>query len=149
MKPEKVPIIFTKYFFFHFQFSCLLHTHTQTRSQIFISKEMAITQEASNRISPQARMEGLLGMFERYHLIILSMRFAWRTFRWISTKASHYCWWCYYATNSWTSKTWLYILLEYGLWGRLSVSSSLSGEYFYYIDGCFFCKKKLLINIKS
>lgn len=96
--------------------------------QIFICEEMAFTQKTSNRISPQARMEGLLGLFKGYHLAVLSMRFARRTIRWIGTETSHYCWWCYYATDSRTSQTWLHILPKYGLWGCLFVSSSLSGE---------------------
>lgn len=77
-------------------------------------------------------MERLLGMLERHHPIVLPMRLTRRPISWIGTKASHYCRWRHYATDSRTSQTWLYILPKYGLRWCLFVPSSMSGKLLFY-----------------
>lgn len=89
---------------------------------------MVTTQKASNWISAQTWLERLLGMSQRHHLIILSMRFTRRTVCGGSTKTSHYRRWCHHATDSRTSKTWLYLLLEHRIWGCIFIPSTVSGK---------------------
>lgn len=124
---KKLTDILTNDLIFTFFQLCLPFTRTH-KMQISICEEMAVAQKASNRISPQARMERLLGVPEGHHIAVLSMRFTRRPICRIGTEASHYRWWCHNATDSRTSQTWLYILPKYGLRWCLFVPSAMSGK---------------------
>lgn len=89
---------------------------------------MAAAQEAPDRVGAEARLEGLLGVSERHHPVVLSMRFEGRKVCGGCTKAPHHRRWCHHAAYPRTSEEGLHLLFEHRLRGRLPVPGAVSGK---------------------
>lgn len=105
-------------------------------NQVFECEEMAASQETSDRVGPETRLERLLGVSQRYHATILSMRLTRRALCGGSAQAPHHCGWSHYAAHTRTPQTRSHILPEHCVRRCIFIPSTVPSTYFsfYYLN---------------
>uniref|UniRef100_A0A8D8KF58 (northern house mosquito) hypothetical protein n=1 Tax=Culex pipiens TaxID=7175 RepID=A0A8D8KF58_CULPI len=89
---------------------------------------MAPAQEAPDRAGPQARLEGLLGLSERYHLVVLPVRLAGGSLRRGRPEAPDHRGRRDHAADSGAPEAGLHLLSEHGVRGRVPVPGAVPGR---------------------